>query len=82
MHPDFGNFVFDGVYDIVQFKKHIYLDDAVVKLAQLFEFFVDVIYQLAVCIKMKRLNVYVHSLTCFESETIKWRTAWWRRLGR
>ena len=70
MNFDFCDLVFNVMNHIVQLQKHINLYYPVVKGAELCQFFSYIINQFNVCIKVHSLNVNVHSITIFYSETI------------
>jgi hypothetical protein len=66
MHPDLGNFVFNGMNYIVQLQKHIHGYDPVMKRSQFVELFHHIFYKFAVCVKMDRLNGNVHSIAIYQ----------------
>ena len=73
MHSYFGNLILDLVFHIVKVKDNIHFDDPVVILIQFLQFFGNVIHQFFVSIKVKRLNMYDHSIG-FICEKISQRT--------
>lgn len=61
MNPNLSNLVLDCMNHVVKLQKHIYLDDPVVEVTQLFQFTFYMLDQLTVCSEVNCLNVYVHN---------------------
>jgi len=66
VYSDLSHFVFNNVYNVIQFQKHIYLNDTVAESFQFLQFMIDVINQFVVRIEMNSLNVYGHNRRIFK----------------